>query len=189
MRRAALVALATVLAASGCSAGTDAVAQRNGGDNGFQQVQTGTKLYPAGSRATAPDVTGTLLDGSPFDLASDRGHIVVMNYWGSWCSPCRAEAADLQSVYASVQSKGVRFIGVNIRDEDESSARDFVAAKKITYPSLYDPAGRVALKFRDVPPQAIPSTIVIDASGKIAALHIGPVSRDELIDMINQVGP
>jgi peroxiredoxin len=188
MRRAAALSLAAVLAVSGCTAGNDAVAARNGGDNGFQQVQTGTKLYPAGTRATAPDVTGTLLDGTAYDLAADRGHVVVMNYWGSWCAPCRAEAADLQSVYADLRSKGVRFIGVNIRDEDESAARDFVAAKKITYPSLYDPAGRVALKFRDVPPQAIPSTIVIDATGKIAALHIGPIDRDELLDMIDKVG-
>jgi peroxiredoxin len=186
MRRVA-VALLLVAVLSGCTAGNDAVAARNGGDNGFQQVATGTKIYPAASRKAAPDVTGTLLDGTSYRLATDLGHVVVINFWGSWCAPCRAEAADLQSVYADTEKDGVRFLGVDIREDEPGNGTDFVAAKKITYPSLADQSGRVALKFRDVPPQAIPSTIVIDATGKIAALHIGPISRADLLDMIHQV--
>jgi peroxiredoxin len=186
MRRVA-VALVMVAALSGCTAGKDAVAARNGGDNGFQQVAVGTKIYPVGDRKAAPEVSGTLLDGSSYDLASDLGHIVVINFWGSWCSPCRAEAADLQSVHADTEKAGVRFLGVDIREDEPGNGVDFVAAKKITYPSLADQSGRVALRFRDVPPQAIPSTIVIDAAGKIAALHIGAISRADLLDMIHQV--
>jgi len=181
---AALAAAAAVgWTVTACTGGGDAVNQMNNTSNGFVTTADGTKVFPAGSRPAAPKVSGTLLDGTAFSLASDQGHVVVMNFWGSWCSPCRAEAADLQSVYAAVQSRGVDFVGVNERD-DKGPATDYQRAHGITYPSLFDTEGRVALQFRDVPPSAIPSTIVVDAAGRIAAIHLGPITRAELSSLI-----
>jgi len=170
--RTALAASTALLAGllAGCTGGADA-----SGD--------ATKFYAAGSRPSAPDFGGTLLDGGSFQLAGERGHIVVVNFWGSWCAPCRAEAADLESVATASAAQGVFFIGVNMRDNEDQS-NSYVTAHKITYPSIFDPGGRVALQFDSVPAGAIPATLVIDPSGDIAAIHLGPVTRDDLSDMI-----
>jgi peroxiredoxin len=155
----------------------------NGSDNGFVSAATATKVYPASQRPAAPAVSGTLLDGATFTLASDRGHVVVLNFWGSWCAPCRKEAADLQSVHAATAARGVAFVGVNIRDETDP-AKAYDTAHSITYPSIFDPSGRVALQFAQVPPSAIPSTLVVDATGHIAAVHLGSITAKQLDDMI-----
>lgn len=178
------IACAALAVVAGCSTGSDAVNQMNGSDNGFVSGAAATKVYASHDRPEAPAVSGTLLDGSTYNLASDRGHVVVLNFWGSWCAPCRVEAADLQSVHAATQAQGVDFVGVNIRDEKDA-ATAYEQAHDITYPSINDPAGRIALQFRQVPPSSIPSTIVIDATGHIAAVHLGSVTADELTSMIS----
>ena len=183
---AAAVACAAIVSSAlvGCSTGTNAVNQMNGSDNGFVSGAATTKVYEPGDRPAAPSVTGTLLDGTSFDLAADRGHVVVLNFWGSWCTDCRVEANDVQSVHAATAAQGVEFVGVNIRDQKDP-AHAYEQAYHVTYPSLFDPTGRVALQFRQVPPSAIPSTIVIDASGRIAAIHLGAfTSSQQLTDMI-----
>jgi peroxiredoxin len=177
------IACGAMIAAAGCTTGNDAVNQMNGSDNGFVSAAAATKIYPSSQRPAAPTVTGTMLDGAKYTLASDRGHVVVLNFWGSWCSPCRKEAADLQSVHAATAAQGVAFVGINIRDEtDPANAYD--NAHGITYPSIFDPSGRVALQFAQVPPSAIPSTLVIDATGHIAAIHLGSITAKQLTDMI-----
>jgi peroxiredoxin len=179
----AAIACGALIAAAGCTTGNDAVNQMNGSDNGFVSAATATKVYPASQRPAAPAVSGTLLDGATFTLASDRGHVVVLNFWGSWCAPCRKEAADLQSVHAATAARGVAFVGVNIRDETDP-AKAYDTAHSITYPSIFDPSGRVALQFAQVPPSAIPSTLVVDATGHIAAVHLGSITAKQLDDMI-----
>jgi thiol-disulfide isomerase/thioredoxin len=178
-----LAACAALAAAAGCTAGPDAVNQMNGSDNGFVSAAAATKIYPIGNRPEAPTVAGMLLDGANYSLTSDRGHVVVMNFWGSWCAPCRKEAADLQSVHATTENAGVKFVGVNIRDEQDP-ANAYDQAHDITYPSIFDPSGRVALQFAQVPPSAIPSTLVIDATGHIAAIHLGSITAKQLTNMI-----
>jgi peroxiredoxin len=180
MRAALAVAAALLLA--GCTTGNTA-GTATGSDTGFVTTPGGTKVFRTGDRPAAPAITGTLLDGSTFRLADERGHVVVLNVWGSWCAPCRAEAADLQSVYVAAQPAGVVFVGINLRD-DHDAATAYLSAHGITYPSLFDPAGRVTVAFRDVPPTAIPSTLVIDANGRIAAVHLDIVTRAELTSMI-----
>jgi peroxiredoxin len=177
-------AVVSVAALAGCSTGTDAVNQMNGSDNGFVSGTAASKIYPVGGRPEAPSVTGTLLDGTAFNLASERGHVVVMNFWGSWCATCRVEAADLQSVHAATAAQGVDFIGVNIRDYKDP-ANAYEQAYHVTYPSLFDPDGRVALQFRQVPPSDIPSTVVIDATGHIVGVHLGTISSAELTAMVS----
>jgi peroxiredoxin len=116
-------------------------------------------------RPPARDVTGELLDGGTYDVAAARGKVVVVNFWGSWCNPCRAEAADLQKTYAATKSRGVTFVGVNSRD-DRDAAKAFERGR-VTYPSIYDPDSRVALSF-DVTQVSTPSTLILDRQGRIA---------------------
>lgn len=183
--RAAIVATLAVLALAGCATGKDAVDQTSGSGNGFVDAGITTKVYPAGERPAAPAYTGDLLGGGTFDLAAQRGHVVVLNLWGSWCAPCRVEARDLEAAYRAAKDRGVVFIGDNIRD-DHDGATAFEKAHGITYPSVSDPGSRFALAFRDlkVPPSAIPSTIVIDASGHVAAVHLGSITQAQLTDLI-----
>jgi thiol-disulfide isomerase/thioredoxin len=116
-------------------------------------------------RPQAREVTGELLGGGTYDVAQDRGKVVVVNFWGSWCSPCRAEADDLEQTYQATKAKNVTFIGVNSRD-DRDSAKAFERGR-VTYPSIFDSNGSVALKF-DVTQVSTPATLILDRQGRIA---------------------
>ena len=174
-----LLALLSVLLVSGCSTGSDAVAVNNGGEFRFVAGTPQGEVIPAADRHAAPDFSGTLLDGSPFRSAELDGDITVLNFWGSWCPPCRVETPEFQQVSTEVAGDGVRFLGVDVKD-DQQLARAFVRSKGITYPSLYDPRGEVALAFRDYPANAIPSTIVLDRQGRVAAVYTAAVAQDDL---------
>jgi peroxiredoxin len=135
-------------------------------------------------RPAARDVTGRLLDGGTYDVAAERGKVVVVNFWGSWCSPCRAEARDLQKTYAATKAQGVTFVGVNSRD-DRDAAKAFERGL-VTYPSIYDPDGRVALTF-GVTQVATPSTLILDRQGRIAIALRRPTIVSELQPLVERV--
>lgn len=103
----------------------------------------------------------------------------MVNFWGQWCAPCRVETPYFQDVYRDVEAAGVSFLGINVKDERQR-ARAFVAEFGVTFPSLFDPRGEVSLAFRDFPPSQIPSTILLDRSGRVAAVYVGVVAEDDL---------
>jgi thiol-disulfide isomerase/thioredoxin len=185
MRTRRVLAAAALLALGGCSTGANAVDQTAGSDNRYVSGDGKTIVYEAAKRAAAPAVTGTTLDGKSYDLADQKGHVVVINFWAEWCPPCRAESDDLEQVHQSTKDSGVDFVGVDIRD-DKDKAEAFVNERS-TYPSIFDPAGRVALNFRDVPPQTLPATLIIDRSGRIAAVIRDVVLKDKLTELVDQV--
>jgi peroxiredoxin len=178
--------LVVAVLAGGC-AGQHAVDQTAGGSLRFVQGDGQVRVLRTGERPAAPDITGPTLEGSTFRLSQDRGDVVVVNFWGSWCGPCRAEARDLQRVYAQSKASGVRFVGVDLKD-DRDTARAFQQNFGVTYPSIFDRSGRIALQFRSTPPNAIPATIVIDRSGHIAALMRRPTTAAELGSIVRAVG-
>jgi peroxiredoxin len=189
MRRILLVvaaALTALAVTAGCSTGADAVSETAGDSNRYVAGDGKTIVYDAGQRKAAPAITGSTLDGAKYSLAAQRGNVVVMNFWASWCPPCRLESPALEDTYQATKADGVTFLGVNSRDEQDD-AKSFEAAKRITYPSLFDPNGRVALDFADVPPTALPCTLIIDRSGKIAAVIRNVVTEDKLTPLIDQV--
>lgn len=177
--------LLAVLALSGCSDGrVEPVAGA-----GSEYVAGGgvVTVVDEDQRVPAPAFSGPLLDGGDYDLADSVGSVVVLNVWGSWCAPCRAEAPDLQAVHEDTAGDGVEFVGVNTRDS-ETSARAFEQEYQITYPSVFDPDGAALLAFRDtLPASAIPSTLVVDRSGRMAARVIGPVDADALSDLVRSI--
>jgi thiol-disulfide isomerase/thioredoxin len=139
---------------------------------------TGITLISIGDRKPAPELTGELLAGDgTFSLADHAGDVVVVNFWGSWCGPCVAEADDLEQTYQSTKDDGVTFVGVNIRDDRDKALR--FAELRSTYPSVFDPSSRLALGFA-VPPTATPTTIVIDRQSRIAATIFGPIQQATL---------
>jgi len=128
MRRLLVGVTAIVLLLSGCSTGRDATDPNAGGGNRFVAGDGRTVVYARADRKPAPAVQGSTVDGGSFDLASVRGHVVVLNFWASWCAPCRLEAADLEAVHLSTKDSGVRFVGVDSRDERDA-AKAFVAGR------------------------------------------------------------
>jgi thiol-disulfide isomerase/thioredoxin len=175
MRRTWVFALVALLALAGCTG----EAGRAG------DTVDGTVVeYAAADRVAAPAITGELLDGSAYDSASTRGDVVVINFWGSWCAPCRAEAADLEETYQATKASGVAFLGINVRDERDK-AKAFVVGRS-TYPSLFDPPGRLALRF-DVPPNSIPATLILDRSGRIAVVIRKSIRRPELEPIVTRL--
>ncbi len=186
MRRQFVVLTLVAALLTGCSTGKDAVNENAGSDNRYVAGDGRTIVYPVADRKPAPAVTGSTLDGVSFDLASRKGHVVVLNFWASWCAPCRAESADLEAVHQSTKDSGVDFLGVDSRDEKDAAV-SFVAGR-VTYPSLFDPGGRVALRFADVPPTTLPSTLVVDKAGKVAAVIRAVVRQDDLARLVGQIG-
>jgi thiol-disulfide isomerase/thioredoxin len=173
------------LALAGCS-GTQAVSQDVSGSDGYQVGDNHVEWVAPADRRVVTGATGQLLDGAGFDLAQWRGHVVVVNFWGSWCGPCQGEAAALEQVYRDDRSKGVEFLGVDIRD-DRASAQSFTRSHHVTYPSLYDESNTFALHFTGVPPNATPTTIVLDRQGRIAARHSGAILYTDLRDDVAKV--
>jgi thiol-disulfide isomerase/thioredoxin len=182
----AAVAAAGVLGVTACGG---QIAASNPASNGvnFVSGNGSSSYFKPGSRPDAPAVSGTTLAGARLSLSSYRGKVVVVNFWGSWCAPCRSEAPTLADLAERYRSKGVQFVGVDIRDSP-ASAEAFVQNFGISYPSLNDPADEIALAFRGtVPPAAIPSTLVIDPSGHIAGRVIGQASEASLGNILAEV--
>ncbi|WP_283139178.1 TlpA family protein disulfide reductase [Rhizohabitans arisaemae] len=181
----AAVAAAAVLLLGGC-AGNSGTQTGPGTDDtrfigGTGQVQKFTERKPA------PAVEGTTLADKPFKLSDLRGKVVVMNFWASWCAPCRSEAPALKQVYDETKARGVEFVGVDFKDQKES-AKAFERTYKIEYPSLFDQPGRVALAFQGlVSPNAIPSTLIIDRQGKIAVRITGEAAYSRLKAVVDEL--
>lgn len=154
---------------------------------GFVQGSGVVTVIPVEDREPAPGFSGPTLDGGTFDLAEQRGKVVVLNVWGSWCAPCRSEAPALASVAEQTAEDGVVFVGVNTRDTD-TAARAFEDEFDVPYQSVVDTDGRRLLAFRDtLPPAAIPSTLVVDRDGDLAARVIGEISEISLLDLVTEI--
>lgn len=178
MPRRAALALSLVLALTACTdggGGTDPTTPQleriDGGPTGLLRVE---------DRPQAPTLRGSTLDGQTLDLADYRGKIVVLNFWASWCAPCRAESKNLVAVAAATAADGVVFVGVNIKDTRTAAAR-FDEVNGVTYPSIHDQKGAVLLRFRSLVPQTPPTTLLVDRQGRIAGRFIRPVTETELL--------
>jgi thiol-disulfide isomerase/thioredoxin len=160
-----------------------------GGSSGATDVDgdTSAVLYPAGHRPLAPDFTGITLTGSRLAFSSYRGRVVVLNFWGSWCGPCREEAPALAVAARQYRPAGVDFLGVDVRDTTASAeafARDF----GIPYPSVNDSGSVITLDFTAVVPIAgTPTTLVIDRTGRIAGAVFGATTYPELTAILAKV--
>jgi len=160
-----------------------------GGNNGVTDVDGSASavLYTAGHRPLAPDFSGTTLTGSRLSFSSYRGRVVVLNFWGSWCGPCREEAPALAVTAQQYHQAGVAFLGVDVRDTP-ASAEAFTRDFGITYPSVSDPGSEIALDFTAVVPIAgTPTTLVIDRTGHIAGAVFGTATYPELSAILAKV--
>ncbi len=126
--------------------------------------------------ALAPALSLTDLDGRPVTLADFRGRPVVLNYWASWCEPCRDEFPELRDALAAHASDGLAVVGVLFKD-DVAPAKDFMQKMSATWPSLADPDGVGAAAYRVIAP---PTTYFIDRDGVVQDVQLGGMTAEQL---------
>lgn len=144
----------------------------------------GLTLYAGDDGIPLPDIEGKTITGDMLSLGDLRGHVIVLNVWGSWCAPCRAEAPDLAEISQDTAPRGVRFVGIDVRD-NPAAGRAFEREFGITYPSFDDQNGLVLASFTGiVPVSAVPSTLVVDRNGIIRARNIGRIDASTLRGLI-----
>ncbi|MFK4067668.1 TlpA family protein disulfide reductase [Streptomyces sp. NPDC029674] len=188
--RAALLTAGAAVAALALSACSSGGVSGGSGNTNFVAGSDGIATVKKADRKANPSLDGETLDGEKLDITKAyKGKIVVINVWGSWCAPCRAEAPNFVKVAKETKPKGVEFVGINTRDPERSPAISFEKQHKVPYPSLYDPMGKLMLRFPQgsLNPNAIPSTLVVDRDGKIAARAQQPLSEEKLRKMIDPV--
>ncbi|MEP7090312.1 MAG: TlpA disulfide reductase family protein [Nocardioidaceae bacterium] len=178
-----------VLAAAALASGVLAGCSSDVGSSGDQGYVAGKGIITSlkvADRKQPGEVSGTTLAGRPASLGDYRGKVVVINVWGSWCPPCRAEAPMLAQAARALSSKGVVFLGINSRDPEQAGPRAFERRYRIPYDSIYDPDGRTLLAFDGtLSPNSIPSTVIIDGQGRVSGSVIGEISRTTLDDLVD----
>jgi thiol-disulfide isomerase/thioredoxin len=152
-------------------------------DPGINKV--GVTVYAVGSRPALPPLSGPTLAGGTLDLASLRGHVVVLNVWASWCAPCKAESPALAEVAQATAQQGVVFVGID-EDDQDAAATKFLAGIKSDYTHLVDPDGSLLARLRFLPP-GIPSSLVLDREGRVAARVIGPTTAAQMAALVTGV--
>jgi thiol-disulfide isomerase/thioredoxin len=146
---------------------------------------TNMVVYPVGHRPLAPDFTGTSLTGATIKLSSYRGKVLVLNFWGSWCAPCRAEAPTLAVLNEQYSSKGVAFLGDDVGDTP-TNALAFTSSHDITYPSINDQGYQIVQDLSQVVPVSdTPTTVVIDKTGHVVGMVLGAITYGDMTTLLH----
>lgn len=181
----ALLGIAAAAGLSACGAGDTLSQQANAGDNKNYIAGDGSVTeYAAADRKPPVVLKGALYDGTVIDSRDWAGKVIVLNFWYAACAPCRLEAPRLEALSEQFKPQGVLFYGVNVRDEEPAAAA-FERTFGVTYPSMQDKDGGILLAMTQyVPPQAVPSTLVIDKQGRVAARILGLADQSILKSLI-----
>ncbi len=177
--------LAAAVLLTGCASDPLAEQYREGSNKGYVAGDGSVTEIPQAERGDAVSFSGATEFGEPVSSDDYAGEVVVVNFWYASCAPCRAEAPDLQSLNAQFEGQGARFLGVNVRDQAPNAVA-FSEKYGITYPSVIDVNdGSMQLAFSgSIPPNAVPTTLVLDQSGRVAARILGQVSEPSILETL-----
>lgn len=179
---------ALTLSLSACSSSNDALAQQaDAGDSkGYIAGDGSVTEYAPENRSEPVEFTGEKFDGSTVTASSLRGKPVLLNFWYAGCAPCRSEAPHLNELYEQFGDR-VAFYGANVRDE-RGTAEAFEKKFQVEYPSFRDASGKVLLELsKYVPAQAVPTTLILDAEGRVASRILGEIDPSILKTLLEDV--
>jgi len=185
MRKTLLAATVIALIAGGCkkhetaqptqaSKGASGAVSR--GESAAPPPATPATATDSAVGSTMPAYKAELLDGKPFDVAAERGNVVFLNLWATWCNPCRAEIPELEKLHTEYAAQGFKVVGVSLDESGKEAVQQFVTENSMTYPIALDPEGKLANVFQTT---VIPTSVLIDRSGKIVWKKYGLISVDE----------
>ncbi|MGA8808366.1 MAG: TlpA disulfide reductase family protein [Thermoanaerobaculia bacterium] len=123
-----------------------------------------------------PAYTARYLDGKPLNLAGEKGTVIFLNVWATWCGPCRFETPELQALQNQYAAKGLKVIGVSVDEGETAAVKTFVTEQKITYPIAVDPEGRIANLLQTT---VLPTSLLLDRNGKIVWRQIGAIMPND----------
>jgi peroxiredoxin len=187
VRVAAVLAAALTLPVAACSGGKNAVDQ--GANSEFRYVQAnkqGTVIAPDKRKQAGP-LAGALLSGGDYKLSEDRGKIVVLNFFASWCGPCQNETPQFDQVYRDRKTSGVQFVGLDVKDPSKTASQAWLQNKQVSFPVIYDEPAKTALQLGNLPLPGLPATVVVDRQGRVSAVYVGPVPLKDLTNALDQL--
>lgn len=176
MKKLAVLLVAIVVMAAGCRRDEKAVKPAAGSGTAEKPQATATAAPGAEVGMMLPDYSAMNLDGTKFDLASRRGKVVLLNVWATWCTPCLAEIPELQRIHDAYAARGFEVVGASVDESGIESVKQFVDAKKMTYPIVLDPQGQVANLLQAT---VLPTSVLMDRTGKIVWKHIGYIEPND----------
>lgn len=176
--------LSTGILLAGCATDPLAEQYRAGSNKNYIAGDGSVMEIPQANRGEAIVYTGIAQDGSTVSSSDYAGQVQVVNFWYAGCAPCRAEADELEQVAQASANEGVSFVGVNVRDQ-ALTAETFMQKFGISYPSIIDQNGQVQLAFSsNVPPNAVPTTLVLDRQGRVAARVLGQITEASILQSL-----
>jgi peroxiredoxin len=183
----ALLLVVTAIAGAACHRETKKAtvttttmnATRGGSTDTAPQASPGIPPQPAGGINVGdamPAFEASLLDGAKFDVANEKGNVVLLNLWATWCGPCRHEIPELEQMHKQHAGDGFKVVGVSLDEGGVEPVKEFVTQHDMTYPIVLDPEGKLASIFQT---NVIPTTVLIDRSGTIVWKKYGMIEAND----------
>ena len=190
---AVLAAVAVALPLAGCSQDSDNAQNAVATGGNFEFITPGGEKvinYEESERKPLRTFSGEDVRDTDktISLEDYEGEIVVLNSWGQWCAPCRAEADDLQEIHSELQKRKIgTVLGINVRDYNPQVSNDFLKDNGLTYPSIYDPPFKTAAALGGVPTSVVPTTIVLDKQHRPATVFLRSITAQDVMDVVDKL--
>ena len=190
---AVLAAVAVALPLAGCSQDADNAQNAVATGGNFEFITPGGEKvinYEESERKPLRTFSGEDVRDTDktISLEDYEGEIVVLNSWGQWCAPCRAEADDLQEIHSELQKRKIgTVLGINVRDYNPQVSNDFLKDNGLTYPSIYDPPFKTAAALGGVPTSVVPTTIVLDKQHRPATVFLRSITAKDVMDVVDKL--
>ena len=190
---AVLAAVAVALPLAGCSQDADNAQNAVATGGNFEFITPGGEKvinYEESERKPLRTFSGEDVRDTDktISLEDYEGEIVVLNSWGQWCAPCRAEADDLQEVHSELQKRKIgTVLGINVRDYNPQVSNDFLEDNGLKYPSIYDPPFKTAAALGGVPTSVVPTTIVLDKQHRPATVFLRSITAKDVMDVVDKL--
>ena len=190
---AVLAAAAIALPLAGCSQDADNAQNAVATGGNFEFITPGGEKvinYEESERKPLRTFSGEDVRDrdKTISLEDYDGEIVVLNSWGQWCAPCRAEADDLQEIHTELQKRNLgTVLGINVRDYNPQVSNDFLEDNGLKYPSIYDPPFKTAAALGGVPTSVVPTTIVLDKQHRPATVFLRSITAKDVLDVVDKL--